>query len=330
MKIGIIGLGLIGFKRARNLKKKDIIIACDKSIKKIKKFKDEFNSEITTNYADVLNSDAKIIFICTTHDLLSKIAIKCLENKKHIFIEKPGTINSQDLKKIKQLSNKNKLRVKIGFNHRFHPGIIKAKSLIQNNNLGKLMFIKASYGHGGRKNYEKEWRFNISKSGGGELIDQGSHLIDLAVYFLGDLKVEYSYLKDYFWKKTIEDNIFISLKSSNDQIAWINASWTNWKNSFNFELNFKFGKIIINGLGKSYGIETLFFYKMNKSLLPPIEKKFIFKKKDESWKKEINNFINSINNKEKINGNIQDLMVVSKIIRDSYQKNNNSIKYNYK
>ena len=155
MKIGIIGIGLIGYKRARNLKKRDIYIACDKSYNKLKKFKKEFNSEITTNYLDVINSKVNIIFICTTHDLLSKIAIKSLERQKHVLIEKPGTINSKDLNKIYKLSNKYKLKVKIGFNHRFHPGIIKAKSLIKNNNLGKLMFIKGSYGHGGRKNYEK-------------------------------------------------------------------------------------------------------------------------------------------------------------------------------
>ena len=49
-----------------------------------------------------------------------------------------------------------------------------------------MMFLRGRYGHGGRKGYDREWRANPALSGGGELIDQGVHLIDLAGWFLGD------------------------------------------------------------------------------------------------------------------------------------------------
>ena len=213
MKVGIIGCGLIGLKRANFLKKSQIKIVSDISIKNLNFFKKKFNCITTQNYKDVIFSNIDIVFICTPHYLLSKFAIEALKQKKHIFIEKPGTINSLDLKVIKSLAIKNKLCVKIGFNHRYHPSILFAKKIIDHNKLGKILFLKGSYGHGGRKNYNKEWRFDISKSGGGELIDQGSHLIDLAVHFLGELKLDYAKLSDFFWKKGVEDNVFISLKT---------------------------------------------------------------------------------------------------------------------
>jgi predicted dehydrogenase len=127
---------------------------------------------------NVIKSDVMIIFICTLHYLLSKIAIECLKNKKHIFIEKPGTINRLELNKIKLILKRDNLKAKKEFNHRYHPRIILSKKIIEQNKLGKILFLKGSYGHGGRKNYNKEWRFDIKKSGGGELIDQGSHLIN--------------------------------------------------------------------------------------------------------------------------------------------------------
>lgn len=330
MKIGIIGCGLIGKKRAYCFNKNQIKIVSDIDSSNLKFFKNKFNCQITKNYKNVIKSDVQIIFVCTPHFLLSKIAIECLKNKKHVFIEKPGTINKLELNKIKLISKKYNLKVKIGFNHRYHPSIILSKKIIEKNTYGKILFLKASYGHGGRKNYDKEWRFDIKKSGGGELIDQGSHLIDLAVYFLGDLKVDYAFLKDYFWKKNIDDNIFVSLVSKNKQLAWLNASWTEWKNSFNFEIICEFGKLKISGLGKSYGIETLYLYKMNKNLKPPKEKIYKFKKIDDSWNKEVKDFLNSIKYNKKINGSIEELFIVSKIILEAYKKNNNKINYNFK
>jgi len=330
MKIGIIGCGLIGLKRASFINKNYIKIVSDISLSKLKVFQKQYNCIISQNYKDVINSNIDIIFICTPHHLLSKLAIDSLKQKKHIFIEKPGTIDSSDVKVIKNLSKKNNLCVKIGFNHKYHPSMILSKKIINQNTLGKILFLKGSYGHGGRKNYNKEWRFDISKSGGGELIDQGSHLIDLALYFLDDVKLDYALLGDFFWKKGVDDNVFISLKSKNNQIAWLNASWTEWKNSFSFEIICKKGKIKISGLGKSYGTETLKIYKMNKSFTPPKEKIYIFNQPDNSWKIEISDFFKLIKDKNSKNKDLDQLSAVSKIIYEAYKNNKKKINYNFK
>ena len=170
------------------------------------------------------------------------------------------------------------MSIRVGFNHRYHPAFIKAKELIKNKLIGKILYIRAIYGHGGRLNYEKEWRFK-KDIWGGELIDKGSHLIDLARFFLGDLKVISSKLKKFFWKIKLEDNCFLNLENKNGSNAFLHTSCTKWKNKFLFEIFGQFGKIEINGLGKSYGEERLIFYKMLKKWANQLKKSLDSQKK---------------------------------------------------
>ena len=147
---------------------------------------------------------------------------------------------------------------KVGYNHRFHPAMRKARAIVEAGDLGPLMFIRGRYGHGGRLGYEQEWRLHPEISGGGELIDQGSHLIDLAHWFLGDFTELKSMLRNYYWKASVEDNCFLALLSSaKGQVAWLHATWTEWKNTFSFEISGRDGNLEIAGLGGSYGVETL-------------------------------------------------------------------------
>ena len=91
-----------------------------------------------------------------------------------------------EIEDLMTLAGEEKVCVRVGYNHRFHPALQKARELVDAGALGPLMFIRARYGHGGRVGYDREWRADPNLSGGGELIDQGVHLIDLAGWFLGD------------------------------------------------------------------------------------------------------------------------------------------------
>ena len=214
----------------------------------------------------------------------------------HVFVEKPASINDLQSKQIlKLLKKKKNLKIRVGFNHRYHPAFLAAKKMVNNNKIGKIMYIRAIYGHGGRKNYHKEWRFNKKFSGGGELIDKGSHLIDLSRFFLKNLKVDYSKLNTFFWKSKLEDNCFINLSNNQGAMAILHASSTEWKNKFIFEIFGKYGKIEINGLGKSYGKEILKYYKMSKNMGIPYSKTYVFKENDMySWKEEMKEFSSDI------------------------------------
>ena len=324
LKVAIIGCGVIGLRRARYFKNKFSLIACaDENINKIGKIFSDKNIYLTSDWKNILklkNLDA--IFIATYHSSQSQIIEKFIKKNIHIFCEKPGGISYKHTSKLLNLSRNKKISIKFGYNHRFHPAFIHAKKIIKKNHFGKVLYIRAIYGHGGRKNYEKEWRFNKKLSGGGELIDKGSHLIDLTRMFIGELRIHSSFLNNYFWKSDLEDNCFLSLKNKKNNFAFLHASSTEWKNKFIFEIFCKYGKIEVSGLGKSYGNEKLTLYKMKKSMGIPQKKeiKFTTSQVNKSWETEINDFYKSIIKSKKCNPNLSDVYNNLKLINKIYKK----------
>ena len=225
-----------------------------------------------------------IVIISTPHNQLSKILLHAYKKKKHVLVEKPGVKNLKEISKVISKVNNNKIKIRVGFNHRYHPSIIKARKIIKSGVIGKPMYLRGRYGHGGRLGYEKEWRAKPSVSGGGELIDQGSHLIDLSRLFLGEFNEIKGFINTYFYKMSVEDNAFLTLKTHSNKIAFLHASWTEWKNLFSFEIFGTLGKIDISGKGGSYGQEQLILYRMTKKMEIPKQTKWKFKAQDTSWK----------------------------------------------
>ncbi len=326
MNIAIIGCGLIGKKRAENIPKGHKLVAiCDtdknnankilRKNKKVKYFK---------NWKDIFRiSKLDCIIVSTPHNLLFKITNYGLkQNKSHLFVEKPGVKNFKEIKKlINTYKSIKDLRVVIrfGFNHRFLNSIIFAKKLIFNKEIGNLLYMRGVYGHGGKKNYKKEWRGSKKISGGGQLVDQGIHLIDLARLFFGDLKVYSFYLDNIYWNTNVEDNVFLTLKNKK-KIANLHASWTEWKNKFHLEFFGKEGKIEINGKGGSYGPEILTLYKMLNNKIKPKKIVYKFKNKDLSWSRELNSFFLEIKEKKSSISHLNNLYKNFQIIDNIYNK----------
>ena len=322
-KIGIIGCGLIGYKRSKSLGSKGKLIACaDVNINRAKKIAFNKKIKIFTDWKKLLDiKEIDIVIIATPHNQLSKILLHAHKKKKHILVEKPGSKNLSEISKIISKVRRSKIKIRVGFNHRYHPSIIKAKEIIESGVIGKPMYLRARYGHGGRLGYEKEWRAKPSISGGGELIDQGCHLIDLSRLFLGEFNNIKGFINTYFYKMSVEDNAFLTLKTNSHKVAFLHVSWTEWKNIFSFEIFCSLGKLDICGIGGSYGREQLTLYKMSKKMGIPKQKKWKFKLEDVSWKKEMNEFYEDIiyNRKPKSNLNdaYQTLKIINKIYRNS-------------
>ena len=326
-KIGIIGCGLIGYKRAKSLGPKGKLVACaDPNISQANRIVRNKKVKIFTNWKKLLEiKEIDIVIISTPHNQLTKILLEAYRKNKHILVEKPATKNLDEIKKIISKVKGNKIKIRIGYNHRYHPSIIKAQEIIKLGIIGKIMYLRARYGHGGRPGYEKEWRAKLSVSGGGELIDQGSHLIDLSRLFLGEFNKVKGFINTYFWKMSVEDNAFLILKTYSNKIAFLHASWTEWKNMFSFEIFGTLGKLDINGLGGSYGEEQLTLYKMSKKMGIPKQKKWKFRSQDVSWKNEINEFYKDISYNRKPNVNLIDACQTLKIINKIYKNS----KYDY-
>ena len=326
LKVGFVGLGLIGQKRAKSIPINiNVAWGIDPSPKARENFKNQFNCDVY-NILDLESlPKVDVIFISTTHEYLSKIACLALEKGIHTFVEKPGAISYKEILKIeKEYLRQNNICLYFGFNHRFHPSFIALKKYISENRLqNQITTIRAIYGHGGRRGYEKEWRMDPKKSGGGELLDQGSHLIDLC-HFLTNKKfdVEYSDLRNVFWQSQVEDNVNIFLKSTDKNIsANLAASWTEWKNKFLFEVFTKNFQFSINGLGGSYGLETLTIYKMSDELGPPETTSFQYLGSDSSWEKETLAFLLNIKNNHYTVNSLKDAINMHAIVHDIYTQN---------
>tara|TARA_A100001011_G_C14290687_1_gene836053 strand:+ start:1076 stop:2056 length:981 start_codon:yes stop_codon:yes gene_type:complete len=322
IKVGIIGFGLIGKKRLNALRKISNVIAVsdvNESMLQSKELNKLIKKKSWKDLVDI--PDLDLVVICTLHDSLSEICIYAANRGKHILVEKPAGRNVIELKAIKKAIDKNKTFIHVGFNHRYHPAFLKANDIINSGKIGDLMFIRARYGHGGRLGYESEWRANKLKSGGGELIDQGVHLIDLAQMYLGEFKEIEGYLNTYFWDMSVEDNAFMTLRNSNNNVAFLHASCTEWKNTFSFEIFGQNGKILIDGLGGSYGIEKITLYKMLPEMGPPLTESWEFPFPDMSWEAECKLVIKNIKANIKSESDIDNAISVMKVVEKLYKEN---------
>lgn len=322
MNIGIVGAGLIGNKRAQSISghsKDQIVAVADIDIDKARELGEKLGCIYFSDPKKIF-SDPKIdvVLVCTINKYLAPLTLAALKSGKHVLCEKPLGANSKEINKCVLQAKKRQLIYKAGYNHRFHPAIFTAHKLVRAGKIGKLMFIKASYGHGARPGYDKEWRAQKSLSGGGELLDQGCHIIDLVHWFTGKkaTKIATS-LSAKFWPiKPLEDNAFVTLELG-EVTASFHTSWTQWKNEFIFELYGKKGYIKINGLGGSYGKETLTFAKGAPGY-KPTEKVTYFEGSDNSWTEEWKNFKKAIKNRRDLLSSGEEGLEVMKVIDKIY------------
>lgn len=323
LKYVIIGCGLIGHKRAQNSENANLVACVDPNLEAGKSFAAKYQIPKFDSTEDLFDSALSFdaVIIATPHNLLPALIKKCIENGKHVLVEKPAGRFAEELYGLEELANEKKCKVRIGFNHRYHRAFRKAIEIIKTCELGDLMFIRARYGHGGRIGYNKEWRANPSLSGGGELIDQGSHLIDLSRMILGDFKSINGHACNYFWDMPVDDNAFLNLRTQDGKTAFLQVSCSEWKNMFSFEIYGKTGKIDISGLGGSYGVEKITYYKMLPEMGPPETYSWEYPMQDDSWKYEFNEFLKDIHENRTVNPGLKDaienLKIINKIYKDS-------------
>ena len=297
MNYAIIGCGLIGKKRVSGMPAgSQLVVACDTNLPRAEELvKLAKSGRACADFNDAV-SDPKVevVFIATLNSMLAPIALAAVKQGKHVLVEKPAAIHTQELDEIEAAARKTGALVRVGYNHRYHPAALKAVELFQSGALGPMMFVRGRYGHGGRIGYDKEWRADPKISGGGELIDQGVHLIDLAGIFLGEFTKVEGHAATYFWNMPVDDNAFLSLRNAAGNTAWLQVSCSEWKNLFSLEIYGRDAKLHWEGLGGSYGVEKLTYYKMLPQMGPPETTIWEFPRGDESWKIEMDEFFQDI------------------------------------
>jgi predicted dehydrogenase len=321
--VAILGCGLIGQKRSKALGGAKLIVCADVDEKRARSLAAGFpDCEATTDWASAVHhKSVNIVIVATTNNALVETSLAAVQAGKHVLVEKPAARNVAELDLLIEAAQRNNVQVRVGFNHRYHPALLKARQLIDRGELGELMFVRGRYGHGGRKGYDREWRANPALSGGGELIDQGVHMIDLSRWFLGDFTEVQGFAHTYFWEMPVDDNGFMLLKTVKKQTAFLHVSCTEWKNLFSFEIYGRQAKLHLEGLGGSYGLEKLSFYKMLPEMGPPETTIWEYPRGDNSWALEFAEFLDDIQLDRTPSANLNDaraaLMTVEKIYKDS-------------
>ena len=293
--VAIVGCGLIGRKRAAALSGCRLVTCADTLTSRAADLANSNPGAIATTWQEaVQHPDVEIVIVATTNDALTPVAIAALDAGKHVLVEKPAARSVAEIDALVTAAARADRRVRVGFNHRYHPALLEARAIVDSGALGPLLFIRGRYGHGGRVGYEREWRANPALSGGGELVDQGVHLIDLAGWFLGEFTDVHGVAATYFWRMPVDDNAFMTLRTQSGQTAFLHVSCTEWKNLFSFEIYGRDGKIAIDGLGGSYGVERVAHYRMLPEMGPPDTTIREYPGADRSWLIEFNEFLDDI------------------------------------
>jgi predicted dehydrogenase len=296
LSYAIVGCGLIGRKRAAGMAPGQLRYACDLDpVRAADLAKTHPGCAALTDFRAALADPAvAAVVVATLNGALAPVALAAVQAGKHVLVEKPAALNSGQLRALQAAAAKTGVRVRIGYNHRFHPALRKARELADQGALGPMMFLRGRYGHGGRKGYDREWRADPALAGGGELIDQGVHLIDLAGWFMGEFATVAGHAATYFWDMKVDDNAFLSLRTAGGQTAWLHVSCTEWKNMFSLELYGRDAKVAVEGLGGSYGPEKCTYYKMLPEMGPPETTVFEFPAGDDSWARELAAFAEDV------------------------------------
>jgi len=328
LRAAIIGVGKMGRIRKRELDAHhgfEVICLCDKS----KDIAGEFpNLKFYTDWADALKQDLHVVVVCTYNHIAPDIICAALDKGCHVFCEKPPGCNVEDVERIikAEKAAKNKI-LKFGFNHRFHSAVIEAKAIVNSNRYGEILFARGVYGKAGGLDFADNWRSKPELVGGGILLDQGIHMLDLMQYFLGNFNQIKSFVENLHWKNiALEDNAFILMKTHDGRVAMVHSSATHWKHKFLLELFFENGYLTINGLltsTRSYGEESITFAKKQfedetKAIGHPREETIYFDT-DDSWRLENEEFYDCITGKKnKPSGNSDDALKIMKLIDHIY------------
>lgn len=281
-----------------------------------------------SDHQKLIDCKPDIAFACTPNVHLPEITTFFLNHGVHVFCEKPPGCSKEDVLSMIKAERANPgLKLKFGFNHRYHEPIMEAKALIDKGRLGKLMWVRGIYGKSGAHDYEKQWRNKKELSGGGILIDQGIHMLDLFRLFLGEFDEVKSFVGRHYWPVDVEDNVFSLLRAADGRVAMLHSSATQWQHKFLLDLYLEKGYLSISGIlssTKTYGAETLRIarcvYDQDGYPLPNPEETVAYYDEDRSWALEVDEFVDCILRDQPIRvGHSQDALKTMELVERIYQ-----------
>jgi predicted dehydrogenase len=327
INIGIIGFGKMGQIRNR-------VISSMKDVNVVSIYDPvNINTEIENMKSPthlIENTEIDAVFICTPNHLNKPLTIQSLQAGKHVFCEKPPAFTANEMEEIRSVEKKSGKVLMYGFNLRHHESIVHMKKLIDKHEYGKVLWMRGRYGKSVDDSFYNNWRAKREFAGGGILIDQGIHMVDLFLYLGGDFDNVYAVVSNLYWQLNVEDNVFATMENTKTGMsASIHSTMTQWRHLFSLEVFLEKGYLVLNGLKTSsntYGDEILTIAR-NRSVAPAAtweDEKQISYQSDTSWESEVIGFFSAIkSNKPVTIGNSTDALKLMKIVDKiySYRKN---------
>jgi predicted dehydrogenase len=300
-RVGIAGYGIVGKRRRECIEKNpnlELVAVCDRIFEGSGTFEDGIR--FFSSYRNMLENSIDILIVCLTNNVAPEVVIAGLEVGAHVFCEKPPGRKVEDILNIIEVERKNpRLKLMYGFNHRHHESVRDALKVIASNELGKVINMRGVYGKSKLVSFNQtDWRTQREIAGGGILLDQGIHMVDLMRLFAGEFIEVNSMVTNSHWNYNVEDNAYALMRTSSGVVAMLHSSATQWRHRFNLDINFEHGSLILGGIlsgTKSYGAETLTIVKVDheKDKGDPREQLTRYNY-DPSWEEEINKFVDCI------------------------------------
>jgi predicted dehydrogenase len=325
LKVGIAGYGIVGKRRRDFIDKHPAlktVAVCDKFFTSKGQFDD--GVKYFPHYEDLLKEDLDILFVCLTNDVAAEVTIKGLKQGLHVFCEKPPGRDVADIERVIAVEKENpNLRLKYGFNHRYHGSVRDAQNLISSGKIGEIINIRGVYGKSKIISFSSDWRTKRAIAGGGILLDQGIHMLDLIRLFCSDFVEVKSFVSNSFWNHDVEDNAYALMKDSQGRVAMLHSTATQWQHRFSLEISCTKGFIELRGIlsgSKSYGQEVLSYgFREETTDTGSTSENRITYLDDPSWKDEISDFAAAIvDGKPITDGTAADALEVMKLVYRVY------------
>jgi predicted dehydrogenase len=324
IKVGIIGYGKMGKIRHNAIKETGhgrLIAISEPNLET------PLNGIPNLSHEEIINrDDLDAILVCTPNFLNKSLTIKALNAGKHVFCEKPPAFTASEVLEICKAEVASGKKLMYGFNHRHHDSVIRMKEIVDSGDYGKILWMRGRYGKSVTDDYFNNWRAKKDMAGGGILIDQGIHMLDLFLHLGGDFDRVKAEVSNLYWNLEVEDNAFVILKNTKSGVdASLHSTMTQWRHLFSLEVFMEKGYMVLNGLitsTMSYGEEVLSIAR-NRSTAPAATWKDEVKTQyidDHSWRYEMEHFFSAIKNNTNISiGSSDDALKLMKIIDEIYK-----------
>lgn len=326
LKVGIAGFGVVGKRRRHFIDLNPYLITvavCDRNFKTTGQFED--GVKYFSTYQQLLAEDLDILFVCLTNDIAAEVTMAGLRKNLHVFCEKPPGRDMNDIAQVKLCKAQHpKLQLKYGFNHRYHDSVSDALKLIHSKELGEVINLRGVYGKSKILNFGQHfaWRTQRAIAGGGILLDQGIHMVDLIRLFVGDFKEIHSFISNDYWRHDVEDNAYALMRTADGKVAMLHSSATQWRHHFQLDISLQKGSIVLSGIlsgSKSYGSEKITVaWAASNEHGDPKEQTTRYNK-DHSWQDEIAEFTQAVLGNGKIlHGTVEDAYQTMSVVYQIY------------